>query len=100
MPLGSKTWLYAKSVVKLERDEYGVYELLDSTGGILYIGHGKIIASLLQHFEDGTYPVTGVHSFSIEYTWNKRRSETRYKEELERYHMEHDMYPRFNQAFR
>lgn len=31
MPLGSKRWLYTKSIVELEREEYGIYELLDSS---------------------------------------------------------------------
>lgn len=87
-------------MVNLERDEYGVYELFDSTGDILYIGHGKIIASLLQHFEDGIHPVTGARSFSTEYTWDKARSEARYKEEMERYHKEYGTYPRFNHESR
>ena len=96
MPLGIKTWTFAKSVVVLERDEYGVYELLDSRDNILYIGHGKIMSSLLQHLENGKYPVAGAHCFSVEYTWDKTRAETRYGEELERYYKEHDTFPKFN----
>lgn len=96
LPLGIKTWIYTKSVVVLERDEYGVYELLDSRGNILYIGHGKIMTSLLQHLQDGAHPVAGAHCFSVEYTWDKARAETRHKEELARFHKEHGTYPKFN----
>jgi hypothetical protein len=39
MSLGSKIWLFTKSIVDLERDDYGVYELLDSSDQILYIGY-------------------------------------------------------------
>lgn len=96
LPLGIKTWTFAKSVVVLERDEYGVYELLDSKDNILYIGHGKIMTSLLQHFENGEYPVTGAHCFSVEYTWDKARAEARYREELARYYKEYGTFPKFN----
>ena len=96
LPLGAKKWTFAKSVVVLERDEYGVYELLDSNGIILYIGHGKIMTSLLQHLENGTYPITGARGFSVEYTWDRIKSETRHREELARYYKEYGAYPRFN----
>lgn len=96
MPLGVKTWAYTKSVVMLERDEYGVYELLDPIGNILYFGHGKIIASLLQHFDDGAYPVIGARRFSVEYIWDKVESERRHGEEMVKYHKKHGTYPKFN----
>ncbi len=96
MPLGTKRWIFTKSVVKLERDEYGVYELLDATDSILYIGYGKISSILLTHFEDGSHPISGAKKFSVEYTWSLEKSETRSKEELARYHSENGKYPKFN----
>lgn len=96
LPLGAKRWIYTKSVVALERDEYGVYELLDSMGNILYIGHGKIMTSLLKHLDDGEYPVAGAHCFSVEYTWDRTKSETRHREELAKYHKEYGTHPKFN----
>ena len=96
MPLGTKTWLYTKSIVKLERDEYGVYELLDGSYNTIYIGHGKIQSCLLKHFEDGSHPISDVRLFSIEYTWTGEKSEQRHNQELAKYHQEHGRYPKFN----
>ena len=96
MPLGSKTWLYTKSIVKLERDDYGIYEILDGSYNIIYIGHGKIQSCLLQHFEDGVHPITGARIFSVEYTWTGEKSEQRCKEEIAKYHRDHDRHPKFN----
>lgn len=96
MPLGTKTWLYTKSIVKLERNEYGVYELLDGSYDIIYIGHGKIQSCLLKHFEDGEHPIIDVRLFSIEYTWTGEKSRQRYKKELDEYYQTHNKYPRYN----
>jgi hypothetical protein len=96
MPLGSKIWLYTKSIVELERDEFGVYELLDNSDKILYIGCGKVRGSLMTHFEDGTYPITGALNFSVEYTWDEEKSRKRQVEELARYHDENKLYPKYN----
>lgn len=96
MPLGTKIWLYTKSIADLERDEYGVYELLDCSYNIIYIYHGKIRSCLLKHFEDGTHPITGARLFSVEYTWTGEKSEQLYKKELEKHYKIHNKYPRFN----
>ena len=96
MPLGTNTWLYRKSIASLERDEYGIYELLDSFYEIIYIGHGKIQSSLMKHFEDREHPIADACLFSTEYTWTAEKSESRWKEELAKYHAKHNKYPRFN----
>ncbi|MDE1844254.1 MAG: excinuclease ABC subunit C [Thaumarchaeota archaeon] len=96
MPLGTKTWLYTKSIAELERDEYGVYELLDGSHNIIYIYHGKIRSCLLKHFEDGTHPIAGARLFSVEYTWTREKSEQRYKKELAKYRQEYGIHPKFN----
>ncbi len=92
MSLGTKTWLYTKSIANLERDEYGVYELLDVSYNVIHTSHGKIRNSLLRHFEDGTYPIAETRLFSVEYTWTREKSEQRYKQELEKYYQEHGRY--------
>lgn len=96
MPLGNNKWIFTKSVVKLERDEYGIYELIDTADNILYIGYGKIRSILLTHFGDGSYPIYDAKRFSVEYTWSLEKAETRCKEEMIRYHKEHGKYPKFN----
>jgi|SRR5579864_3935096 len=96
MPLGSNIWLFMKSVVQLERDDYGVYELLDRSDMIIYIGSGKIHCSLMEHFADGKHPMIETASFSVEYTWDKERSSNRQQEELKKYYRKYNTYPKFN----
>ena len=88
-----------KSVVQLERDDYGVYELLDSSDMIIYIGYGKIRCSLMEHFADGKFPMIDASGFSAEYTWDEEKSMSRQQEELKKYHKKFNTYPKFNRWF-
>ncbi len=97
MPLGAKTWLYTKGVVGLERDEYGVYELLDSAYKVIYIGHGLIRVRLLTHFADGIDPIAGARFYSVEYTWSEEKAKQRELVELDGHYEQYGKYPRFNQ---
>jgi len=96
MPLGFRIWLFSKSIVDLEREDYGVYELLDSSDEILYIGYGSVRSSLMTHFADGKEPVHGAFNFSVEYTWDEEKSKKRQKEELDRFYQTNKRYPKFN----
>jgi hypothetical protein len=96
MPLGSRIWLFTKTIVGLERDEFGVYELLDVSDKILYIGYGNIRSSLLRHFVDGQEPIDGAFNFSVEYTWSEEKSVKRQQQELGKYFEIHNKYPKFN----
>lgn len=96
MTLGNRLWIFTKSVVKLERDDYGVYEILDRSDNILYIGYGKIQSLLLEHFADGKHPIEGAFNFSVEYTWTEKMAIQRYKEEMVKYHKKYNKNPRFN----
>ena len=97
MVLGAKTWLYTKGVVNLERDEYGVYELLDSSYKVRYIGYGLVRVKLLIHFADGLDPITGARFYSVEYTWSEQKAKQRELVELDEYYKQYGKYPRFNQ---
>jgi len=96
MPLGSKIWLFEKRIVELEREDYGVYELLDDSDKILYIGCGNVRGSLITHFEDGKNPISGAFNFSVEYTWDEEKSRKRQQEELARYYDKNKRYPKYN----
>ena len=96
MPLGSKIWLFTKSIVDFERDDYGVYELLDRSDNILYIGYGKIHCTLMTHFADGSESIHGVFNFSVEYTWDEEKSKKRQQEELAKYYEKNKRYPKYN----
>jgi hypothetical protein len=96
MPLGSKTWSFIEDVARLERNEMGVYELLDSSDEILYIGYGKVMELLLEHFTGGTHPIPCAISFSVEYTWNEERAKERCRDEVDAFYRENGRYPKFN----
>ena len=96
MPLGSKIWLFTKSIVDLERDDSGVYELLDSSDNIMYIGCGKIRCALMTHFADGKVPIDGAFNFSVEYTWDEEKSKKRQREELAKFYEKNKRYPKYN----
>ncbi len=96
MPLGSNFWIFTKSVVDLERDDYGIYELLDASNNIVYIGFGMVRCLLLEHFPDGPLPITGAKWFSVEYTWDESRARKKYDAELSKYYEKYGKYPRFN----
>ncbi len=94
--MGTTLWIFTKAVAELERDDYGVYELLGHSDNILYIGHGRIQCSLLEHFADGKNPIDSVFNFSVEYTWNEQKAIKRQNEELDKYYKAYSRYPRFN----
>ena len=96
MPLGSKIWLFTKAIVDLERADYGIYELLDNSDDILYIGYGDVRSSLSKHFSDGLLPIAGATNFTVEYTWDKEKAKKRQQEELEKYYKTKKRYPKFN----
>jgi len=96
MPLESKIWIFTKSIVDLERDDYGVYELLDVSDKILYVGYGKIRCSLMTHFADGKEPVGNAFNFSVEYTWDEVKAKKQHKDELDKFYEKNKKYPRYN----
>ena len=98
LPLGSNIWIFTKSVTDLERDDFGIYELLDATHDVIYIGGGKVRCLLAQHFADGQHPITGAQWFSAEYTWDESKANARHEEEMAKYHKKHGRYPKFNNS--
>ena len=98
MPLGTNIWIFTKSVANLERDDFGVYELLDASQDVIYIGWGKVLCLLVEHFEDGTRPITGAKWFSVKYTWDESKANALYDEEIKKYHRNHGRYPKFNSS--
>jgi len=96
MPIGSKIWLFTKSIVELERDDYGIYEILDRLDKVLYIGYGRIYDSLITHFADGQEPIADAFNFSVEYTWDEEKSKKRQREELNKFYEINKRYPKYN----
>ena len=68
--------------VAVESDGYGVYELADASGNILYIGEGHVQSRLYSHFISASDPTPGVGLYRVEYTGSKERAEQRERAEL------------------
>ena len=95
MPLAIRWSAFTKKNVRRESENYGVYELGDSSD-ILYIGEGHVYTRLMSHFADGSEPTLGVSSYRVEYTRSKLRAVQRQNAELNSYRRKHRKYPRYS----
>jgi len=82
--------------VAVESDGYGVYELADASGNILYIGEGHVQSRLYSHFISASDPTPGVGLYRVEYTGSKERAEQRERAELRDFTRSHGDCPKFN----
>jgi len=85
MPLYKKWSSFNKDNVLSETDAYGVYELGDSNGKIVYIGHGRIRNRLNSHFLSGRDPIPRVSLYRAEVVGSKERAEQRERAEIRAY---------------
>lgn len=98
MPLSIKWSDFTKENVSKEKDNYGIYELGDSVGDILYIGQGIIRNRLMSHFlNNGQDPIPGSSKYRVEYTGGQRIAEQRERSELDTYYKKYGKYPKYNQ---
>ncbi len=95
MPLAQKWSHFDKDHVSNEPDSFGVYELGDSSGEIIYIGEGRLYNRLSSHFAGGRNPKPGAAKYRAEIT-GKERAEQRERAELRDYIRTHGDCPRFN----
>ncbi len=100
MPLGKRWSSFTKLSVGNTLDNYGVYELGDTSGQVHYIGEGHVKTRLLSHFANGGDPIPGTKSYRFEYTRGKRAAEQRQNALLALYKRVHGKLPRFNQRSR
>lgn len=96
MPLFKKWSHYNKINVSNESEGYGIYELGDASGNILYIGEGHIQSRLFSHFIASSDPIPGVGIYRVEYTASKERAEQRERAEIRDYTRSHGDCPKFN----
>ena len=73
-----------------ETNAYGVYELGDSDGEIVYIGNGRIRDRLNAHFLRGRDPIPRVSLYRFEVTGSKERAEQRERAEIRAYMRSHN----------
>ena len=58
-------WGYNAASVSLNSDFYGVYELCDFNGEVVYIGSGKVKSKLLGHLEKKECPLARYYRLLI-----------------------------------
>ena len=96
MPLFKKWSDFKKYNVLGEPDSFGIYELADSNGKILYIGEGRIRSRLDSHFLIGRSPIPRVAKYRYEITGVKEKAEQRERSEIRAFHRTHENCPPFN----
>lgn len=71
MPITSQWWTFAEDVIKLDRDDPGVYELGNDAGSVVYIGSSnELRRRLLEHLNEaaGTCIKRHTTKYRMEYT--------------------------------
>jgi len=86
MPIQAQWWSFVESVIEVERDDPGVYELGDKDGVVIYIGSSKELRRRLkEHLSDGRYTciIQNATHYRIENTTNYMNRE----QDLYKYHL-------------
>lgn len=96
MPLFQKWSSFRKDNVLDEPDSFGVYELADSVGNILYIGEGRLRSRLNSHFISGSAPIPGTAKYRAEITGVKERAQQRERAEIRSFQRSYGDCPKFN----
>ena len=97
MPLSVRWSAFNKDNVLAEPNYYGVYELGDNGGQIMYIGQGLMRDRLNSHFIGGSHPIGHVAKYRRKFTGSKQRAEERERAELRAYADSHGGYlPPYN----
>lgn len=97
MPIQAKWSDFTKENINKEKDNFGIYELGDTNGDILYIGRGIVRNRLMSHFLNGNDPIPGTAKYRTEYTGSELRCIQREKAELDAYYKKYGKYPKYNQ---
>jgi hypothetical protein len=100
MPL--QRWVnYTEDNVSREKDRYGIYELGDSSGMILYIGEGIICSQLLSHLPTGSKPFPRAERYRVEYASDKSQAVERLNRRFGEYlRLRDGEYPVYNRKRR
>ena len=96
MPLFLKWSSFTKNNVSTEPDSFGVYELADGSGNVLYIGEGRLRPRLLSHFITGRSPIPGTAKYRAEITGVKERAQQRERAEIRSFTRSYGDCPKFN----
>ena len=96
MPLFKKWSNFNKYNVLGEPDSFGIYELGDNDGNVLYIGEGRLRSRLNAHFLIGNSPIPRAAKYRCEITGVKERAEQRERSEIRAFHRTHENCPPYN----
>lgn len=101
MPISKRWSHFTKENVTQEDNVFGVYELGDTNGEVVYIGEGRLRDRLLSHFPSGSDPIPGTKYYRVEKTGSKLRAEQRERALLNDYAKKHNgRLPKYNQRRR
>jgi len=90
-----KWWSLTKSIVSIDPDKLGVYELVNSFLNTVYYGSGKIKTRLLDHLNKKECPMAKYYRFELFNTEADCRA--REKALLEEYQKNNDKLPMYNE---
>ena len=90
-----KWWSLTKSIVSIDPDKLGVYELEDYLHKTVYYGSGKIKTRLLNHLNKKECPMAKNYHFELFNTEAECRA--REKALLEEYQKKHNKLPMYNE---
>ncbi|MDC8451665.1 MAG: excinuclease ABC subunit C [Thaumarchaeota archaeon] len=96
MPLFKKWSSFKKDNVLMETDAYGIYELADRDGKIIYIGQGRISSRLNSHFLNNNHPIPKASYYRAEVAGSKERAEQRERSEIRAHKRSHGYCPSYN----
>lgn len=100
MSIQKKWSKFKKENMKKLPNVYGVYELRNEKGEVIYIGEGKVKERMQAHFSSGSDPIPGTTHYRQQPTGGKRRAVERQNTILEQFKQKHGKFPRFNQKKR
>jgi hypothetical protein len=80
-------WHYTSAIVTYDRDDFGVYELVDENKNTVYYGSGKVKTRLLDHLNKRECPTAQYYRFEYFSTEMEcRAQEEKLLEEYKRTH--------------
>jgi excinuclease UvrABC nuclease subunit len=86
MPIQAQWWLFFESVIEVDRNEPGVYELGDRNGAVIYIGSSdELMRRLKEHLNEA--PHTCIRQKTTHYRIEYTADYTSREQELYRYHL-------------
>ena len=97
MPLPVRWSTFKEDKVSAEENYYGVYELGDNRGQIVYIGQGRVRDRLISHLIGKSHPIERAAKYRKAFTGGKQKAEEGERAELRAYANTHNGYlPPYN----